>query len=126
MIRMWFSRMWMIDMWLGRMRAGGRWFLVRRAAGREGGEGGGVKTRGQVVKGAGPGVGEDAVEVPAEGAIGPALAVDGQDAVAVDAHVEQVGAGGGQGVGGGDAGAGADGSAAGEGPAVLVCVQGDL
>jgi hypothetical protein len=83
----------------------------------------------ETVGGVGPGVGEDAVVLAAKGAVGPALVIDGQDAMAVDADGEQVGAGGGQRLlrgaslmRRGDADAGA----AGEGPAVLVGVEGDL
>jgi hypothetical protein len=122
------------DMWLSlrglcRRWFAGRWLIANRVAsrvgldGRETARGKAVR---QVVEGVGPGVGEDAVEVAAKGAVGPALAVDGQDAMAVDADVEQVGAGGSEGVGGGDAGTGADGGAGGEGPAVLVGVESDL
>ena len=131
--------MWLIDMWLSRMGMASRWPChrghggrrpmasgVASRIGREGREAVRGKALGQVVEGSGPGVGEDAVEVAAKGAVGPALAVDGQDAMAVDADVEEVGAGCGQSVGCRDAGAGADGGTGGEGPAVLVGVEGDL
>jgi hypothetical protein len=134
LLRMWIIRMWLIDMWLSHRGLSRRWLghmwpCTMWVAGQvrcEGREAVGSEAGGQVVEGVGPGVGEDAVEVAAKGAVGPALAVDGQDAMAVDADVEEVGAGGSEGVGGGDAGTGADGGAGGEGPAVLVGVESDL
>ncbi|MFN2289856.1 MAG: hypothetical protein ACK2UC_01575 [Anaerolineae bacterium] len=134
LLRMWIIRMWLIDMWLSHRGLSRRWLghmwpCTMWVAGQvrcEGREAVGSEAGGQVVEGVGPGVGEDAVEVAAEGAVRPALAVDGQDAVAIDADVEEMGPGGGERVRRGDVGAGADGGAGGEGPAVLVGVEGDL
>jgi hypothetical protein len=120
MIRMWFLRMWIIHMWIIDI-----WLTAAVIASRvcrHQGEGGRIKAGRDVLQAIVPGVGEDAVEVAAKGAVRPALAVHLQDPMTLDSNVLQVGPCGSKGVGCRDPGASADRAVAGEGPPVRVGV----
>ena len=97
MIRMWFLRMWIIHMWIIDI-----WLFVPAFAAfvcPDGGQSFCVERCWDMLQAITPGVGKDAIEMAAKGAVRPALAVHLQDPVAVYADLLQVGPCGSKGVG---------------------------
>jgi hypothetical protein len=98
---MWIIHMWIIDIWL----------LVPAFAALVclyWGQSFSVERCWDMLQSICPGVGKDAVEVAAKGAVRPALTVHFQDPVAVYVDILQVGPCRSEGMGCGDPGAGAD------------------